>query len=73
MDTDLEVRVRFPFIVVEVVGLWRHCRTGDRPEREARRDERRPVIRQRGLLASLVYFVAAVFLLQGDGGALENL
>ena len=32
VDTDLEVRVQLPSIVVEVVGLWRHSRTGDRLE-----------------------------------------
>ena len=73
VDTDLEVRVRFPSVVMEVVGLWGHSRAGDPPEREARRDERRPMIRQRGLLASPVYFVAVVFLLLGVGDALENL
>ena len=73
VDTDHKVRVRFPSVVMEVIGLWGHNRAGDRPEREARRDERRPMVRQRGLLASLVSFVAVVFLLQNDGGALENL
>ena len=73
VDTDSEVRVRFSSVVMEVVGLWGHSRAGDRPEWEARRDERRPMVRQRGLLASPVYFVALVFPHHGVGGALENL
>ena len=60
VDTDPEVRVRFPSVVMKVVGLWGHSRAGNRPEREARRNERRPVVRQRGLLASLAYYVALV-------------
>jgi hypothetical protein len=66
VDTDLEVRVRFPSVTIEVVGLWGHSWAGDRPEREARRDKRRPMIRQRGLLASLVYCVAAVLWCSGQ-------
>ena len=58
---------------MEVVELWGHSRAGDRPERKARRDERKPMVRQRGLLASPVYFVAMVFLSHGVGGALENM
>jgi hypothetical protein len=45
VDTDLEDRVRFPSIVMEVVGLWGHRRASDRLKREARRDERRLVVR----------------------------
>ena len=71
-DTDLEVRVRISSIVMEVVGLWGHSRASGWPERKARGDDRRPVTRQRGLLASLMYFGAVVFLLQGAGGALDN-
>jgi hypothetical protein len=73
VDTDPEVRFRSPSVVMEVVGLWRHSRVGDRPEREARRDERRPMVRQRGLLTSPLEFVALIFFLQGAGGVLENL
>ena len=36
---DLEVRVRFPSVVMEVVGLWGQSRAGGRSEREARGDE----------------------------------
>ena len=72
-NTDLEVRVRFPSIVMEVVGLWGHRRALDRPEREARRDERKPGVRQRGRLVSPVCFVAVVFLLQSASGSLENM
>ena len=73
VETDLKVRVRFPSVAMEVVELWGQSRAGGRSEREARRDECRPLVHQRGLLASPVHFDASVFLLQGDGGALENL
>ena len=73
VDMDPEVRVRFSSVVMEVVGLWGHSRAGDRPERDAQRGERRPMSRQHGLSTSHVYFVALVLLLQGVGGALENL
>ncbi len=73
VDTDPEARVWFQSLVVEVVGLWGQSRAGDRPEREALRDECRPVIHRRGLLVSPIYFVVSVFFFQGDGGALENL
>ena len=39
VETKLEVRVRFPSVVMEVVGLWGHGRAGGRSEQEARRDE----------------------------------
>ena len=73
VGTDSDIRVRFPSIVIEVVGFWGHSWAGNRPEREAKRDERRPMDQQRGLLASLAYLLALVFFLPGAGGALENL
>ncbi len=33
VDADPEVRVRFPTVVMEVVGLWGHSWAGYRPER----------------------------------------
>ena len=45
---------------MEFVGLWEHSRAGDRPEREARRDELRPMVRQRGLLASSVFLLRLI-------------
>ena len=39
VETNLEVRVRFPSVVMEVVRLWGHSRAGGRSDREARRDE----------------------------------
>ena len=62
-----------PYVAMEVVGLCGQSRAGYRPERETLRDECRLVIHQRGLLVSPIYFDASVFLLQGVGGALENL
>ena len=44
VNTDLEVRVRFSSVVMEVAGLWGQSRAGYRPEREARRDECGPVV-----------------------------
>ena len=44
VETDLDVRVRFPSIVMEVVGLWGRIRAGGRSEREARRDECGPMV-----------------------------
>ncbi len=44
VETDLEVGVRFPSVVMEVVGLWGHNREGGQSEREARRDECGPVV-----------------------------
>ena len=44
VETDLKVRVRFPSVVMEVVGLWEQNLAGGRSEREARRDEYGPVI-----------------------------
>ena len=59
VDTDPEVRVRFQSVDVEVVGLWKHNRAGGWAEQnKARRDEREQVIRQRGLVACPVEFVA---------------
>ena len=73
VDTDPEARVRFPSVDVDVVGLWGHNQAGGWADREALRDERGPVIRQRGLWASLVSFVAAVVPLPCVDGAEENL
>ena len=73
VDKDPEVWVRFPTVVMEVVGLWGQCRAGYRSKREARRDEGRPMIQQCGLLVSIVCFDASVVPLQGNGGALENM
>jgi len=39
VETDFEVRVRFPSVVVEVVGLWGDSMVGMWSEREARGDE----------------------------------
>ena len=44
VETNLEVRVRFPSVVMEVVGLWGHSRVGGRLEREARKDECETVV-----------------------------
>ncbi len=44
METDLEVRVRLPSVVMEDVGLWGQNRAGSRSERKARRDECGPVV-----------------------------
>ena len=44
VEANLEVRVRFPSVVMEVVGLWGHSRAGGRSEREARKDECGPVV-----------------------------
>ena len=44
VKTNLEVRVQFPSVVMEVVGLWGHGRAGVQSEREARRDECGPVV-----------------------------
>ena len=73
VDTDPEVWVRFPSVAVEIDGLWGHNWAGGRAEREARRDERRPMSRHCGLAACLVSFVVAIVHSQGSGGALENL
>ena len=73
VDTDPEVGVRFPSVVMEVVGLWGQRRAGYRSEREARRDECRPMIQQYGLLVSLVCVGAFVVPLNGDRDALENM
>ena len=54
VDTDLVVRFRFLSVTMEFVGLWGHNRAGGWAEREARRDERGPVICQRGLVACSV-------------------
>ena len=39
VEANLEVRVRFPSVVKEVVGLWGHSLAGGRSEREAREGE----------------------------------
>ena len=39
MEANLEARVRFPSVVMEVVGLWGHILACGRSEREARGDE----------------------------------
>ena len=42
--TDPKVRVRFPSVVMEVVGLWGEGRAGDRADQEARGDECGPMV-----------------------------
>ena len=44
VETNLEVWVRFPSVIMEVIGLWGHSRAVGRSEREARRDECGPVV-----------------------------
>ena len=44
VKTDFEVRVRFPSVVVEVLGLRGQSRAGGRSKREARRDKCGPVV-----------------------------
>ena len=44
VETNLEVRVRFPSRGMEVIVLWGHGFSGGRSEREARRDESGPVV-----------------------------
>ena len=44
VETNLQVRVRFPSVVMEVVGLWGHSWAGGRSEREARKDECGPMV-----------------------------
>jgi len=68
--SDFEVRVRFPSVVMEIVGSWGDSRAGIRSEREARRDERGRVVQECGLLVSFICIVADGFLSGGAGGAL---
>ena len=44
VESNFEVRVRFPSVGMEVVGLWGHGCLGGQSEREARRDESGPVV-----------------------------
>ncbi len=44
MEANLEVRVRFLSVVMEVVGLWGHSLAGGRSEQEARGGECGPVV-----------------------------
>ena len=44
VETDIEVWVRFPSVVMEVAWLWGQSRAGGRSEREARKDEFGPVV-----------------------------
>ena len=70
METNLEVRVRFPSVGMEVVGLWVHGCLGGRPEREARRDEGGPVVQHIELLVGLIFSIAGDFPFEGAWGAM---
>ena len=70
VETDFEVRVRFPSVVMEVVELWGHNLAGGRLEREARRDECGPMVQYCRLLVGFISFVMVVVPLKGAGGAL---
>jgi hypothetical protein len=67
VDPDPKVRVRFPVIVVEVVGLWERGGLGGWAYRKSRRDDRGSVRRHRGLVAGPIFFVAFVDQPQSDG------